>query len=86
MAEGNGETKAPGIPEGDRFLVIRLSEKGEFSMMFSDLFAAHTLHRMAGIQLEDGIRANLAPAVPAIATPAIGGFPTLDRLRGRGRG
>jgi hypothetical protein len=91
MAEGNGQQKPAGIPEGDRFLVIRFSKDNEFSMMFSNLIDAQALHRMAEISLENTVRAGLegpagatAAGASAIAVPRIN-LPTLDNLRGRGR-
>ena len=76
------------IPDGDRFLFVRMNEKGEFQILFSDLHTGIVLTRLADKwldkQIEQGLGLN-QPAQPMIATPGVAVDPQLlARLRKKG--
>lgn len=71
--QNGGAPKQLNIPEGDRFLFVRLGPQGEFSILFSDVQSAIALHRICERWLETNvIDPSVAPrpAGPNIAIPA----------------
>ncbi len=79
--ENQEQNGAPKIPEGDRWLLVRLSKENEFQVAFSNHFDAQALHRMAGRTLEKGLDSMFqqGPA-PDIAIPGLN-LSTLERIR-----
>lgn len=85
---GSNAAQQLNVPEGDRYLFVRMSESGEFQILFSDMAAAIMLNRVADAYLETEIKKafNLLP--PAQHASSITGVAldprVMERLKSRG--
>jgi hypothetical protein len=78
--ENQEQNGAPKIPEGDRWLFVRLSKENEFQVLFSNHFDAQALHRMAGRTLDKGFDSMFQQGRPDISIPGLN-LTTLERIR-----
>lgn len=49
------------IPEGDRYLLVRISKAGEFAVVFSSMTDALALLKTGNVFLEEQIKKDLFP-------------------------